>query len=122
MVTILIIIGPTIGIAAINTPSPTKTSVKTLITKAQKTIIFLSIPQLTAMLIITKIRNQKNSFLGYCLNMFRFFILIYYTSINFYIIEKNQNQIFLKVIFNSIFEIYNLELYYIRNTYQIRLF
>ena len=37
MVTIFIIIGPIIGIAAIKALSPTKTSVKTLITKAIKT-------------------------------------------------------------------------------------
>ena len=44
MVTIFMIIGPIIGIAAIKALSPTKTSVKTLITKAINTIIFLSIP------------------------------------------------------------------------------
>ena len=44
MVTIFMIIGPIIGMAAIKALSPTKTSVKTLITKAINTIIFLSIP------------------------------------------------------------------------------
>ena len=44
IVTIFIIIGPTIGIAAIKAPRPTKTSVNTLIIKAIKTRNFLSIP------------------------------------------------------------------------------
>ena len=44
IVTILIIIGPTIGTAAIIALNPTKASVKTLIINALKTIIFLSTP------------------------------------------------------------------------------
>ena len=44
MVTIFIIIGPTIGMAAIKTLRPTKASVKTPITKVINTINFLSIP------------------------------------------------------------------------------
>ena len=44
IVTILIIIGPTIGTAAISALKPTKASVKTLIINALNTINFLSIP------------------------------------------------------------------------------
>ena len=44
IVTILIIIGPTIGTAATSALKPTKASVKTLIINALNTINFLSIP------------------------------------------------------------------------------
>ena len=44
IVTNFIIIGPTTGIVAINTPTPTNTSVNTLRINAAKTNNFLSIP------------------------------------------------------------------------------
>ena len=44
IVTIFIIIGPIIGIAATKAPRPTKISVKTLIAKAVNTTTFLSTP------------------------------------------------------------------------------
>ena len=63
IVTIFIIIGPIIGIAAIKALSPTKTSVKTLITKAINTIIFLSIPYWIEKTKTVDRNIQKNIFL-----------------------------------------------------------
>ena len=63
MVTIFIIIGPIIGIAAIKALRPTKTSVKTLITKAINTITFLSIPYCTEKTKTVDRNIQKNIFL-----------------------------------------------------------